>query len=99
MDQKRQRRQEEGRSEQGRARSRNYNRIICRYQFACVISLLNLACMVHACVVLVLLMSLAWVFPSVIVVFSLAFPFLDNHGVMGSLLFGYVGFLDGFETE
>ena len=48
-----------------------------------MISLLVFACMVHACVYLVLLLSLAWVSPGVIVVFSLAFPFSDSHGVMG----------------
>ena len=36
----------------------------------------------YACVFLVLLLSLAWVFPSVTMFFSLASPFLDSHGVM-----------------
>jgi len=53
----------------------------------CVISLLYLACMVHACVYLVLLLSLPWVFLGVTAFFSLSFPFLDNHGMMGSLVF------------
>jgi len=55
--------------------------------------------MVHACVHLVLLLSLAWVFPGVKVFFSLSLPFLDRHGVMGSLVFGWAGLLDGFENE
>jgi len=42
-----------------------------------MISLLDLACMVHACVYLVLLLSLVWVFPGVTVIFNLALPFLD----------------------
>lgn len=73
---------------QGRARSSDYNRITCRYRFVCVISLLDLAFMVHACVYLDLLLSLEWLLLGVIVIFSLAFPFLDIHGVMGSILFG-----------
>ena len=48
-----------------------------------MISFLVLACMVHACVYLVLLLSLAWVFPGGIVVFNLTFPYTDSHGVMG----------------
>ena len=48
-----------------------------------MIPLLFLACVVHACVNLVPLLSLTCVFPGVIVVLSLAFPFPDNHGVMG----------------
>lgn len=38
----------------------------------------------YACVFLVLLLSWAWVFPGVTMFLSLAFPFLNNHGVMGS---------------
>lgn len=52
-----------------------------------MISLLDLECMVHAYVYFTLLLSLAWVFPSVTMIFSLVFPFPDSHGVMGSLLF------------
>ena len=65
---------------QGRVRSSGYNEITCRYRVSCMISLLVLACMVHACVYLVLLLSLAWVFPGVTVVSAL--PFSDSHGVM-----------------
>jgi len=53
-----------------------------------MISLLVLACMVHACVLLVLLLSLAWIFLGVTMFFSLALPFLNIHGVAGSLVFG-----------
>ena len=60
---------------QGRATSSIYNEIIGRYRFACVISLLVLACMVHACVYLVLLLSLAWVFPGVTMVSTLPYHF------------------------
>jgi len=35
-----------------------------------------------------LLLSLSWVFPGVTVIFSLALPFLDIHGVMGFSCFG-----------
>ena len=46
LDQERKRRQEKGRRKQGSARLRIYNKILCRYQFSCVISLLDLAFMV-----------------------------------------------------
>ena len=36
-----------------------------------------------ACVFLVLLLSWAWIFPSVKMFFSLALAFLDSHGFMG----------------
>ena len=39
---------------EGRVGSRDYNKITCRYQVPYMISLLVLACMVHACVFLVL---------------------------------------------
>lgn len=68
---------------QGRVGSSSYNGITCRYRVAYMISLLVLACMVYACVYLVLLMSLAWVLPGVRVVFIISFPFPDSHGVMG----------------
>ena len=42
----------------------------------------------YACVFLLLLMSLAWIFLGVIVFFSLALPFLDNHGVIELSYFG-----------
>ena len=53
----------------------------------------------YACVFLVLFFSLAWVFPSVKVFFNLAFPFMDSHGVVGFLDFGWPGLSDGFETQ
>ncbi len=37
----------------------------------------------YACVFLVLLLSLAWILLGVTVFFTLAFIFLDSHGVMG----------------
>ena len=62
-------------------------------------SLLDVACMIHACMLFVLLLSLACVFPSVTMFFSLALPFMDSHGLMGSLVFGCARFSDGFETK
>lgn len=47
---------------------------------------LVLVCMVYACVYLEHLMSLAWVFSRFNNGFSLAFPFLDIHDVMGIIL-------------
>ena len=78
----------EAKIKQGRAGSSSYNKIICRYRVACMISLLYLACMVHACVYLVLFLSFSLVLLSVTVIFSLALPFLGSNGVMGSLLLG-----------
>ena len=63
-----------------------------------MISLLVLACMVHACV-FILLLSLAWVLTIVTVVLSLSLPFLDSHGVMELSCFGGARLLDGFEVE
>lgn len=48
-----------------------------------MIFLLFLACMVPACVYLVLFLSLAWVFPGVVVVFKITLTFMDSYGVMG----------------
>ena len=42
----------------------------------------------YDCVFLVLVLSLEWVFLGVALFCSLALPFLDNHGVMGSHVFG-----------
>jgi len=39
------RRQDEAKSKQGKAGSSSYNKLHCRYQIACVFSLLNFACM------------------------------------------------------
>ena len=80
-------RQREVKIKEGRAGTRNYNEITYRYQFACVISLLDLACMVHACEYLVLLLSLAWVLLGVTAIFNLSLPFPNSHDVMGSHVF------------
>lgn len=53
-----------------------------------MISFLFLACIVHACVYLVLFLSLAWVLVGVTVVFNLALTFPDSHGVMEFILLG-----------
>jgi len=84
LDQERKIRQEEGRSKQGRAISSNYINIIYRYRFSCVISLIYLACMVLH----VVLCCYGMGFSRSDSVFSLAFPFPDNHGVMGFSCFG-----------
>jgi len=84
---------------QGRARSSNYNGIACWCQLECVISLLALACRVHACLYWVLLLSLEWVSQGVIVVFILSFPFMNSHGVMGFLLFGLDGLSNGLKAK
>jgi len=96
---KRKYRKEKGRKEQGRVWSSGYNDISCKYQVACMISFLVLESMVHACVYLVLLLSMAWVSIGVTMVLSLSFPFLDSDGLMGFLLFGWARFSDGFEVE
>lgn len=64
-----------------------------------MISLLDLACMIHARVNLVLLLSLACVFQGMVVLFSLAFPFLDNHGMMGFSCFGLSRLPSGLKNE
>ncbi len=51
-----------------------------------MISLLFCECMIHAFVYLVHLLSLAWVFPSLIVVTSFPYSFVDSHGVFGFIL-------------
>ena len=53
-----------------------------------LISLLVLTFMVHPCVFLVLLLSLAWVLSSVTVFLNLSLPFMDNQCVTGFLLLG-----------
>ena len=78
------RNQREARIKQGRLGSSGCNDITCRYRVSFMFSLLDLACMVHACVYFVLLLSLTWVLLGVAMDFSLALPFLDSHGVMGS---------------
>jgi len=63
-----------------------------------MISLLVLACMGYECECLFLLLSSAWVFPGVIVVFSLAFTFPNNLVVMGLSCFSRSGLSDGFRN-
>ena len=75
--------------------SSNYSRIIGMYQFACVFSLLYMACMVLD----VALFYLGMGFSMCDSVFSLAFPFSDIHGVVEFSCFGLVGLPDGFEAE
>ena len=60
---------------QGRVGSSGYNGITSGYQVACMISLLVLACMIYACVYLVLLLSLACVSPSVTMLSTFPFHF------------------------
>jgi len=75
QDKGRTRKQGEANINQGRVGSSGYNEITCKYRITCMISLLDLVCMVHACVYLVLLMSLPWLFLGVTVIFSLALSF------------------------
>ena len=84
LEQERKRRQEEAKFKQGKARSSSYNKIHCRYRFACVFSLLDLAYMVLH----VVLFYHGMGFSRCNIVFSLAFPFSDSHGVMGFSCFG-----------
>lgn len=84
LDQERQRRKEEGRSKQGRAGSSKYNKILCRYRFASVFSLLDLACMVLH----VVLCYYGMGFARHDNVLSLVLPFPDSHGAMGFSFFG-----------
>jgi len=63
-----------------------------------MISLLVLACMVHACVYLVFLLSLAW-FSKCDSGFRFAFPFRDSHGVMEFFDLVDTGLLDDFGTR
>ena len=95
LDQERKMRQEEGRSKKGRAWSRNYNMILSRCQFACAFSLLDLACMILH----VVLCCYGMGFSRYDSVFILAFPFSNNHGVIGFSCFGWARFLDEFEAE
>ena len=57
--------------------------LLCRYRVACMISLLVLACMVHACGFLVICCHWHGDFPGLTVVLTLPFHFLDNHGIGG----------------
>ena len=84
LDQERKRKQEEGRRKQGRARSSSYNKILYKYRFACVFSLLDLACMVLH----VVLCCYGMGFARCDSVLSLALPFPNSHGVMGFSCFG-----------
>ena len=80
LDQERKRRQEEGERKKGRAASNSYNKILCRYLFACVISLIDLACMVLHVVIFCHGMG----FFRCDSVFTLALQFVDNLDEMGS---------------
>ena len=66
-----------------------------RYWFSCVILLLYLTCMVLHVVIFCHGMG----FSRCDSVFSLAFPFLDNHGVMDFSCFGLAWLLDGFKAK
>ena len=78
MDQQRkERRKKEEKSKEDRE-SRNYIKIVCRYWFACMISLLYLACMVLH----VVLCCLGMGFSRCDSVFNLTLSFLDSHGVV-----------------
>jgi len=65
------------------------------YHFACVFSLLDLACMV----LLWFFCCYGMGFSRCGSVFNLALPFLNNHGVMGFSCFGIVGSSDGFGSQ
>ena len=84
MGQERQRSQEEGKIQQGKVGSSSYNRIHYKCRFACIFSLLYLACMVLH----VVLFYCGMGFLRCNSVFSLALEFLDSHGVMGFACFG-----------
>lgn len=76
---------------QGRVGLSRYNKILCRNQFTCVISLLDLTCMV---------LSMAFCYYGMGFsrcgnAFTLVFPFPDSHGVIGFSCFGWVGLPDG----
>lgn len=76
------RRKRKANIKQGREASSSYSGIICRYRFACVISLLDLACMY----VFGSLDIIGMGFASEATLFRLSFPFPNIHGVMGSLV-------------
>ena len=80
MEQERQRRQEEVKIKHGKAESSNYNMIPCKYRFACVFSLLGLACMVLHVVVFYHGMG----FSRCDSVFGLALPIPNSLDEMGS---------------
>ena len=78
LDQERQESKNKEEASKEEHESSNYSRILGRYRFACVFSLLYLACMVLHVIVFCLGMG----FSRCDNVFSLAFPFLDSHGVL-----------------
>ena len=82
LEQERQRRQEEAKIKHGKVGSSSYNRLHCRYQLACVFSLLYLACMgLH-----VFLFHHGMDFPRCDSNFSLLLPFPNSLDEMGSLM-------------
>ena len=88
-------RQEEANIKQGKVGSSSYNRLHCRYQLACVYSLLDLACMgLH-----VVFSHHGMGFSRYESIFNLALSFLDSLDEMGSLIrFMWDGQI-GFESE
>ena len=80
---------------EGKARSSNYIEILCRYQFSCVFSLLDVTCKAFHVVLCYLHMVFSWSDS----VFILAMPFLDSHGVVEFSCFGLARSPDGFEAE
>ena len=95
LEQDKQRRQGEARIKQGKAGSNSYNRVHCRYQLACVFSLLDLECMGLHVFLFYHGMGLA----KCDSIFSLALPFPNNFDDMGSLMrFVGDGWI-GFEVE
>ena len=82
LEQERKRRQEEAKIKQGKAGSSSYNRLHCRYQLACVFSLLDLACMgLHE-----LHFIPGMGFSRCDSIFSLALPFPNSFDEMGYLM-------------
>ena len=84
------RRQEEAKIKYGKAGSSSDNRLHCRYQLACVFSLLDFPCMgLH-----VFLFYHGMGFARCDSIFSLALPFLDRFDEMGSLMHFVGGWSD-----
>ena len=79
LEQERQIRKGETKIKQGKVGLSSYIRFHCKYQLACVFSLLCLTCMVFHEVFSIM----AWALQGVIVFFSLALPFPYSCGEMG----------------
>ena len=95
MEQERQRRQEEAMIKQGIVGLSSYNRLCCRYQLACIFSLLDLACMeLH-----VFLSYHGMVFSRCDNIFSLALTFPNSFDEMDSLMRFVWDGQNGFEVE